>query len=74
MPYADVPKKMRKTKTPKDSGVQEQLKYCEKVLKDLHKKCTKEMDEYVGCMYYYTNEFEMCRKEQQAFEKACPLE
>lgn len=32
------------------------------------------MDEYVGCMYYYTNEFEMCRKEQQAFEKACPLE
>ncbi|KAK4267750.1 hypothetical protein QN277_024490 [Acacia crassicarpa] len=44
------------------------------LLKDLHKKCTKEMDEYVGCMYYYTNEFEMCRKEQQAFEKACPLE
>ncbi|KAF7825985.1 NADH dehydrogenase [ubiquinone] 1 alpha subcomplex subunit 8-B-like [Senna tora] len=44
------------------------------LLKDLHQKCTKEMDEYVGCMYYNTNEFEMCRKEQQAFEKACSLE
>jgi len=32
------------------------------------------MDAYVGCMYYYTNEFDLCRKEQQAFEKACPLE
>lgn len=32
------------------------------------------MDAYVGCMYYNTNEFDLCRKEQQAFEKACPLE
>lgn len=32
------------------------------------------MDDYVGCMYYYTNEFDMCRKEQEAFEKTCPLE
>ena len=43
-------------------------------LKDLHQKCTKEMDEYVGCMYYHTNEFDLCRKEQQAFEKKCSLE
>lgn len=43
-------------------------------LKDLHHRCTKEMDAYVGCMYYYTNEFDSCRKEQQEFEKACPLE
>ncbi|XP_062082535.1 NADH dehydrogenase [ubiquinone] 1 alpha subcomplex subunit 8-B [Humulus lupulus] len=44
------------------------------LLRDLHQKCTKEMDDYVGCMYYNTNEFDLCRKEQQAFEKACPLE
>lgn len=43
-------------------------------LKDLHQRCTKEMDGYVGCLYYYTNEFDLCRKEQQEFEKACPLE
>ncbi|TQD94918.1 hypothetical protein C1H46_019464 [Malus baccata] len=42
-------------------------------LKDLHQKCTKEMDAYVGCMYYNTNEFELCRKEQEEFEKKCPL-
>jgi len=42
-------------------------------LKDLHQKCQKEMDDYVGCMYYYTNEFDLCRKEQEAFEKVCPL-
>ncbi|KAF8038111.1 hypothetical protein BT93_B0847 [Corymbia citriodora subsp. variegata] len=39
----------------------------------LHQSCTKEMDAYVSCMYYNTNEFDLCRKEQQAFEKACPL-
>ncbi|XLU82425.1 hypothetical protein S245_005845, partial [Arachis hypogaea] len=44
------------------------------LLRDLHQKCTKEMDDYVGCMYYRTNEFDMCRKEQQAFEKKCTLE
>ncbi|XP_030465795.1 NADH dehydrogenase [ubiquinone] 1 alpha subcomplex subunit 8-B [Syzygium oleosum] len=44
------------------------------LLKDLHHRCTKEMDAYVGCMYYYTNEFDSCRKEQHEFEKACPLE
>ena len=43
-------------------------------LKDLHQRCTKEMDAYVGCMYYHTNEFDLCRKEQEAFEKGCPLE
>ncbi|CAN0856036.1 NADH dehydrogenase [ubiquinone] 1 alpha subcomplex subunit 8-B [Linum grandiflorum] len=43
------------------------------LLKDLHQRCTKEMDDYVGCMYYNTNEFDLCRKEQQAFEKQCPL-
>ncbi|XP_061347956.1 NADH dehydrogenase [ubiquinone] 1 alpha subcomplex subunit 8-B [Gastrolobium bilobum] len=44
------------------------------LLRDLHQKCTKEMDDYVGCMYYHTNEFDLCRKEQQEFEKKCPLE
>ncbi|KAF5452411.1 hypothetical protein F2P56_027411, partial [Juglans regia] len=44
------------------------------LLKDLHQNCTKEMDAYVGCLYYHTNEFDLCRKEQEAFEKACPLE
>ncbi|XP_044499603.1 NADH dehydrogenase [ubiquinone] 1 alpha subcomplex subunit 8-B-like [Mangifera indica] len=44
------------------------------LLKDLHQRCTKQMDDYAGCMYYHTNEFDLCRKEQQAFEKACPLE
>ncbi|GAA0167806.1 hypothetical protein Leryth_003776 [Lithospermum erythrorhizon] len=43
------------------------------LLKDLHQTCKGEMDAYAGCMYYHTNEFEMCRKEQQAFEKACPF-
>ncbi|CAA7388667.1 unnamed protein product [Spirodela intermedia] len=42
------------------------------LLKNLHQSCTKEMDAYAGCMYYNTNEFEMCRKEQEEFEKACP--
>ncbi|KAL3505803.1 hypothetical protein ACH5RR_031185 [Cinchona calisaya] len=43
------------------------------LLKDLHQRCTKEMDAYAGCMYYQTNEFELCRKEQKEFERACPL-
>ncbi|CAN6284602.1 unnamed protein product, partial [Urochloa humidicola] len=43
------------------------------LLKELHQKCPKEMDAYAGCMYYYTNEFDFCRKEQQAFEEACPI-
>ncbi|XP_074307138.1 NADH dehydrogenase [ubiquinone] 1 alpha subcomplex subunit 8-B-like [Silene latifolia] len=44
------------------------------LLRDLQQKCTKEMDSYSNCMYYHTNEFDLCRKEQQAFEKACPLQ
>eukprot|EP00262_Sarcandra_glabra_P005203 TRINITY_DN16555_c1_g1_i1.p1 TRINITY_DN16555_c1_g1~~TRINITY_DN16555_c1_g1_i1.p1 ORF type:complete len:108 (+),score=6.96 TRINITY_DN16555_c1_g1_i1:299-622(+) len=43
------------------------------LLKSLHQRCNKEMDAYAGCMYYHTNEFDLCRKEQQAFESACPL-
>ncbi|XP_059636960.1 NADH dehydrogenase [ubiquinone] 1 alpha subcomplex subunit 8-B-like isoform X2 [Cornus florida] len=43
------------------------------LLKDLRQKCTKEMDAYAGCMYYHTNEFELCRKEQKEFEKVCAL-
>ncbi|KAE9453211.1 hypothetical protein C3L33_14891, partial [Rhododendron williamsianum] len=43
-------------------------------LKELHRTCTKEMDAYAGCMYYHTNEFELCRKEEKEFKKACPLE
>ncbi|XP_008805053.2 NADH dehydrogenase [ubiquinone] 1 alpha subcomplex subunit 8-B-like [Phoenix dactylifera] len=41
------------------------------LLKGLHQRCSKEMDAYAGCMYYHTNEFDLCRKEQQEFEKAC---
>uniref|UniRef100_A0A5B7A8W5 CHCH domain-containing protein n=1 Tax=Davidia involucrata TaxID=16924 RepID=A0A5B7A8W5_DAVIN len=44
------------------------------LLRELHQKCTKEMDAYAGCMYYHTDEFELCRKEQEEFEKACPFE
>ncbi|KAK7294223.1 hypothetical protein RJT34_17110 [Clitoria ternatea] len=40
-------------------------------LRDLHQKCTREMDDYVG---YHTNEFDLCRKEQKAFESKCSLE
>ncbi|CAL9115191.1 NADH dehydrogenase [ubiquinone] 1 alpha subcomplex subunit 8-B-like [Musa acuminata AAA Group] len=43
------------------------------LLKELHQKCPKEMDAYAGCMNYYTNEFDLCRKEQEAFEKASLL-
>ncbi|KAF3785964.1 NADH dehydrogenase ubiquinone 1 alpha subcomplex subunit 8-A [Nymphaea thermarum] len=43
------------------------------LLKKLHEKCPQEMDAYASCMYYHTNEFEFCRKEQQKFESACPL-
>ncbi|KAJ3828487.1 hypothetical protein F5880DRAFT_1608389 [Lentinula raphanica] len=39
LPYADAPKKQRKVKHTKDnSGSVEQLKYCSKILNDLHKK------------------------------------
>ncbi|KAH7921257.1 hypothetical protein BV22DRAFT_1114517 [Leucogyrophana mollusca] len=38
LPYADVPKKMRKVKTVKNDGTAEQLKYCAKILSDLHRK------------------------------------
>ncbi|KAM0948080.1 putative NADH dehydrogenase [ubiquinone] (complex I), alpha subcomplex, subunit 8 [Dioscorea sansibarensis] len=43
------------------------------LLKSLHQKCPKEMDAYASCMYYHTNEFDMCRKEQHEFETACPV-
>ncbi|KAL3820092.1 hypothetical protein ACJIZ3_005997 [Penstemon smallii] len=43
------------------------------LLRDLHQNCSKELDSYAGCMYYHTNEFEFCRKEQKEFEKACPF-
>jgi hypothetical protein len=38
LPYADAPKKPRKGRQPKDRGTAEQLKYCSKILSDLHKK------------------------------------
>lgn len=38
LPYADVPKKMRKIKVPKDDGTAEQLKYCSKILSDLRRQ------------------------------------
>ncbi|KAG6885943.1 hypothetical protein C0993_007445 [Termitomyces sp. T159_Od127] len=36
--YADVPKRPRKTKTGKDDGTAEQLRFCSRLLNDLHKK------------------------------------
>ncbi|RDX56080.1 Bromodomain-containing protein [Lentinus brumalis] len=38
LPYSEAPRKPRKAKVPKDAIVAEQLKYCEKVWKDLHQK------------------------------------
>ena len=38
LPYTDAPKKTRKAKPPKNDVISEQLKFCEKVLKDLQKK------------------------------------
>jgi hypothetical protein len=38
LPYADVPKKMRKANVPKDDGTAGQLKYCAKILSDLQRQ------------------------------------
>ncbi|KAF8895045.1 Bromodomain-containing protein [Gymnopilus junonius] len=38
LPYADVPKKNRKAKRSKVDGSSEQLKYCGKLLQELHRK------------------------------------
>ena len=38
LPYADAPKKHRKTKRIKDDGTIEQLKYCGKIIQELHRK------------------------------------
>jgi hypothetical protein len=38
LPYADAPKKHRKNKRVKDDGTSEQLKFCVKMLQDLHRK------------------------------------
>ena len=38
LPYADVPKKMRKAKVLRDNGTAEQLKYCAKILSDLRRQ------------------------------------
>ncbi|KAF4572696.1 hypothetical protein EYR36_007206 [Pleurotus pulmonarius] len=38
LPYADVPKKQRKVKRTKDDGTNEQLKFCGKILQELHRK------------------------------------
>ncbi|KAH7908264.1 hypothetical protein BJ138DRAFT_1103658 [Hygrophoropsis aurantiaca] len=38
LPYADAPKKMRKVKTIKNDGTADQLKFCAKLLQDLHRK------------------------------------
>lgn len=37
LPYADVPKRLRKPKV-KDDGTAEQLRFCAKILNDLHRK------------------------------------
>jgi bromodomain-containing factor 1 len=38
LPYADAPKKSRKGKSMKDDGTVEQLRFCAKVLQELHRK------------------------------------
>lgn len=38
LPYADAPKKLRKTKVVKDDGSAEQLKFCVKLLGELNRK------------------------------------
>jgi len=38
LPYANVPKKIRKSKRAKDNGISEQLKFCGKMLIDMHRK------------------------------------
>lgn len=38
LPYAEAPRKPRKAKGPKDTANAEQLKFCEKMWKDLHQK------------------------------------
>ncbi|KAI0701725.1 Bromodomain-containing protein [Earliella scabrosa] len=38
LPYAEAPRKPRKAKAPKNAAIAEQLKFCEKVWKDLHQK------------------------------------
>ena len=38
LPYADVPKKNRKGKRSRDDSSAEQLKYCGKILSELHRK------------------------------------
>ena len=36
--YVDAPKKHRKTKRAKDDGTAEQLRFCSKLLSDIHRK------------------------------------
>ena len=38
LPYTDAPRKNRKGKKVKDDGTAEQLKYCGKILQELHRK------------------------------------
>lgn len=38
LPYADAPKKHRKGKRVKDDGTAEQLKFCSKILQEIHRK------------------------------------
>ncbi|KDQ63862.1 hypothetical protein JAAARDRAFT_29913 [Jaapia argillacea MUCL 33604] len=38
LPYADGPKRPRKVKVPKDDGTAEQLKFCGRILVELHRK------------------------------------
>lgn len=38
LPYSDAPKKARRMKTGRDNIHADQLKYCDKVLKDIHRK------------------------------------
>ncbi|XP_024371981.1 NADH dehydrogenase [ubiquinone] 1 alpha subcomplex subunit 8-A [Physcomitrium patens] len=42
------------------------------LLRELNTKCPKAMESYTKCMDYYSNEFELCRKEQREFEASCP--
>ena len=42
------------------------------VLKDLRSSCTNDMRAYSECLDYHSNDLRKCRKEEEAFDAACP--
>lgn len=43
------------------------------VLRDLKATCGDELNAYAECLDYRSNNFEKCRREQEAFETKCSL-